>query len=151
MMFQVLEPPEVNKETNVLIRLWKQFDDICSWIIKVQNNTDINLVENKCQNCLDKVWILYKKSYESSAGVKLTEFLRNLWISAWVTQFELDHNDGSLPIHRWTNGWLPLETIEKPSGPMVAGLQNHRKSIGTKIKTIVKPLLPMVCQTQNHR
>ena len=38
---------------------------------------------------------------------------------------ELDHGDGLLPFHRWSNGYLPLETIEKPSLPMVAGLQNH--------------------------
>ena len=43
----------------------------------------------------------------------------------------LDNDDGSLLFHRWTNGYLPLETIEKPSCPMVAGLQNHWKTIDT--------------------
>ena len=38
----------------------------------------------------------------------------------------VDHSDGSLPFHRWTNGQLPLETIEKPSCPMVAELQKHQ-------------------------
>ena len=49
--------------------------------------------------------------------------------STWA----LDHDDGSLPFHRWTNGYLPLETIEKPSCPKVAGP-----------KTIAKPLNTMV-------
>ena len=62
----------------------------------------------------------------------------------------LNHNDGSLPFHGWTNGYLPLETIEKSSCPMVAGLQNHWKTIGTTPKTIKNPLVPMVCQTKNH-
>ena len=53
-----------------------------------------------------------------------------------LEQSLLDHGDGSLPFHRWTNGQLPLETIEKPSSLMK--------------KTIEKPLVPMVCQTQNH-
>ena len=35
-----------------------------------------------------------------------------------------DRTDGSLPIDRWTNDWLPLKTITIPSSPMVVSPKN---------------------------
>ena len=49
------------------------------------------------------------------------------------TIHEIDHNNGSLLFHRLTNGWLPLKTIEEPSGAIVFAP-----------KPIVKPLQLMV-------
>ena len=71
----------------------------------------------------------------------------------------VDHSDGSLPFHRWTNGQLPLETIEKPSSLMEKPLKNHRYQWFARPKTIEKPsslmekplknpLVPMVGQTK---
>ena len=50
----------------------------------------------------------------------------------------VDPDDPSLPIQRFTNGYLPSKTIEKPFGAMV---------ISSKI--IIRPSGPMVARPQN--
>ena len=71
----------------------------------------------------DSLWIVRTLSRLSG---KSLDCLDSSYIILTVSGLSgLDHGDGLLPFHRWSNGYLPLETIEKPSLPMVAGLQNH--------------------------
>ena len=62
----------------------------------------------------------------------------------------VDHSDGSLPFHRWTNGQLPLETIEKPSSLMEKPLKNHWYQWFARPKTIEKPSSLMEKPLKNH-
>ena len=126
-------------------------------VVVVHNHSNYQLFSRNNFSCWFGCFIITLSSMLSQfdcSGQILTHYISSviegLIVHSNIKDRLVDHNDGSLPFHRWTNGQLPLETIEKPSGPMVAELQNHRKTIGIKTKTIVKPLLPMVCKAKNH-